>query len=57
MADSRNRIHAGAALGALAPLYASTLLPSLVTNSGERARVRFVEFFAGQIRNPHTRRA
>ena len=57
MADARNMIRAGAAPGALAPLPASTLLPSLVTNSGERARVRFLEFFAGQIRNPHTRRA
>ena len=57
MADARNMIRAGAAPGALAPLPASTLLPSLVTNSGERARVRFHEFFAGQIRNPHTRRA
>ena len=57
MADARNRIQASATLGALAPLPASALLPSLVANSGERARVRFLEFFAGQIRNPHTRRA
>lgn len=35
----------------------SALLPSMVTNSGERARVRFLEFFSAQIRNPHTRRA
>src|ERR1035441_7232651 len=57
MADARNMIQAGAAPGALAPLPASALLHSLVTNSGERARVRFLEFFAGQIRNPHTLRA
>jgi hypothetical protein len=57
MADARNMIQAGAAPGALAPLPASALLPSLVMNSGERARVRFLEFFAGQIRNTHTRRA
>jgi site-specific recombinase XerD len=32
-------------------------LPSLVTAAGERAGLRFLEFFAAQIRNPHTRRA
>jgi len=32
-------------------------VPALVANAGERAGVRFVEFFAAQIRNPHTRRA
>ena len=32
-------------------------LPALVANTGERAGVRFLEFFAAQIRNPHTRRA
>jgi integrase/recombinase XerC len=36
---------------------AGTSLPSLVATSGERAGVRFLEFFAVQIRNPHTRRA
>ena len=35
----------------------SAALPVLVTASDERARVRFVEFFTAQIRNPHTRRA
>ena len=34
----------------------STLSP-LVTAAGESAGIRFLEFFAGQIRNPHTRRA
>jgi site-specific recombinase XerD len=33
------------------------VLPSLVAHTGERAGVRFLEFFAVQIRNPHTRRA
>lgn len=33
------------------------LLPLLVTNAGERAGYRFVEFFTAQIRNPNTRRA
>jgi site-specific recombinase XerD len=31
--------------------------PALVTVAGERAGVRFLEFFAAAIRNPHTRRA
>ena len=34
-----------------------TQLPAVVAGTGERARVRFLEFFAAQIRNPHTRRA
>ncbi len=32
-------------------------LPVLVADSGDRARLRFLEFLAAQIRNPHTRRA
>jgi site-specific recombinase XerD len=32
-------------------------LPGLVASSGERAGIRFLEFFAANIRNPHTRRA
>lgn len=32
-------------------------LPALVAVAGERAGVRFLEFFAAGIRNPHTRRA
>jgi site-specific recombinase XerD len=32
-------------------------LPVLVTAAGDQAEIRFLEFFAGQIRNPHTRRA
>jgi site-specific recombinase XerC len=32
-------------------------LPELVTAAGERASLRFLEFFAANIRNPHTRRA
>jgi site-specific recombinase XerC len=32
-------------------------VPSLVAAAGERAGVRFLEFFASAIRNPHTRRA
>lgn len=32
-------------------------LPSLVAAAGERAGIRFLEFFGSSIRNPHTRRA
>jgi site-specific recombinase XerC len=32
-------------------------LPALVAAAGDRAGVRFLEFFAANIRNPHTRRA
>jgi hypothetical protein len=31
--------------------------PALVTAAGERASMRFLEFFAANIRNPHTGRA
>jgi len=32
-------------------------LPALITAAGDRAQTRFLEFFASNIRNPHTRRA
>src|SRR5258705_5540239 len=32
-------------------------IPTLVAAAGERASMRFLEFFAANIRNPHTRRA
>ena len=32
-------------------------VPDLVAAAGERASIRFLEFFASAIRNPHTRRA
>ena len=32
-------------------------LPALVKGAGKRAGIRFLEFFAAQTRNPHTRRA
>src|SRR5437868_1890508 len=35
----------------------SPALPALVTAAGERASMRFLEFFAANIRDPHTRRA
>lgn len=36
---------------------ATSAVPALVAITGEPAALRFLEFFAGQIRNPHTRRA
>lgn len=38
-------------------LYSPQSLLALVTSAGDRADVRFVEFFASAIRNPHTRHA
>jgi hypothetical protein len=40
----------------LIPITASRV-PELVAAAGERAGTRFLEFFAANIRNPHTRRA
>src|SRR5271165_3188948 len=36
---------------------AAPAVPALVAAGGDRAAMRFVEFFAANIRNPHTRRA
>src|ERR1700742_2423908 len=41
----------------LVPENRSLRLPALVAAAGERAGMRFLEFFAANIRNPHTRRA
>jgi site-specific recombinase XerD len=40
----------------LVPISSSTL-PALIAAAGERASMRFLEFFAVNIHNPHTRRA
>ena len=40
----------------LVPL-TSPALPALIAAAGDRASIRFLEFFAAAIRNPHTRRA
>ncbi len=40
-----------------ARITASPTLPALITASGDRAEMCFLEFFAAHIRNPHTRRA
>ncbi len=39
------------------PVPVTVTLPSLVAAAGDRASIRFLEFFAAQIRNSHTRRA
>ena len=41
----------------LAPIGSTLTLPALVAATGDRAGMRFLEFFAANIRNPHTRRA
>ena len=41
----------------LALVAGSTNLPALIAAAGERASLRVLEFFAANIRNPHTRRA
>ncbi|MFM0518423.1 tyrosine-type recombinase/integrase [Caballeronia jiangsuensis] len=33
------------------------MMPALITSAGDRASIRFLEFFTSAIRNPHTRRA
>jgi site-specific recombinase XerD len=33
------------------------IMPALIAAAGEKARIRFLEFFSANIRNPHTRRA
>ena len=43
-------------VSSLIPIRPPTL-PQLVAAAGERASMRFLEFFAANIRNPHTRRA
>ena len=41
----------------LAPINSPLSLPEIVTAAGERAQLRFLEFFAESIRNASTRRA
>jgi site-specific recombinase XerD len=41
----------------IASVAAAAVMPVLVTTAGNRASIRFLEFFASAIRNPHTRRA
>jgi site-specific recombinase XerC len=39
------------------PISDTAVLPALVAAAGDHASTRFTEFFAANIRNPHTRRA
>jgi site-specific recombinase XerD len=41
----------------LTPLAPTHTLPALIAAAGDQATRRFLEFFAANIRNPHTRRA
>ena len=41
----------------LTPLAPTHAMPALITAAGDAASLRFLEFFAANIRNPHTRRA
>jgi site-specific recombinase XerD len=41
----------------LTPIAGPIRSPTLIAAAGERASIRFMEFFAANIRNPHTRRA
>ena len=41
----------------VAPITAGNRVPALIAAAGDRAALRFLEFFAANIRNPHTRRA
>jgi site-specific recombinase XerD len=43
--------------GTLATRTDAHLVPALIADAGDQASWRFVEFFAANIRNPHTRRA
>lgn len=43
-------------MNALVPLSPQNL-PALITAAGDKAQIRFLEFFASNIRNAHTRRA
>jgi site-specific recombinase XerC len=40
-----------------ASLRSKLAVPAMIAGAGERAGMRFLEFFAANIRNPHTRRA
>src|ERR1700693_4679084 len=46
-----------AALTSPIDAYAATLVPALIADAGDAAGWRYVEFFAANIANDHTRRA
>src|SRR5271169_3879218 len=41
----------------LEPAAGTTLVPAMVAAAGERAALRFIDFFTANIRNPNTRAA
>lgn len=41
----------------LEPAAGSMLVPAMVVAAGERAALRFIDFFTANIRNPNTRAA
>jgi hypothetical protein len=41
----------------LASITVTSALPAFIVTAGDRAGIRFMEFFAANIRNPPTRRA
>lgn len=41
----------------LVPAHGPDALPAAIVSAGDTARLRFLEFFAAQIRNPNTRRS
>lgn len=53
MADPILPLPSTSALGSRSGMH----VPTLVADAGDQATLRFLEFFAGRIRNPHTRRA
>ncbi|CAB3774972.1 tyrosine-type recombinase/integrase [Paraburkholderia humisilvae] len=55
LASDRREKRGGTGTNLVLPAGVAT--PALVASAGERASVRFLEFFASAIRNPHTRRA
>lgn len=44
------------ALAHRSPISIPATMPALVSQAGERADIRLLEFFAANIRNPNTRR-
>jgi len=42
---------------ALTPLPSAHLIPTLISNAGDQASWRYIDFFTSNIRNPNTRRA
>src|SRR5437763_3567351 len=56
-ASTMNDLRSGLAARNNLATIGSPALPALVAGAGERASMRFLEFFAAKIRNPHTRRA